>query len=181
MPILYLATFWSILSTKPTARSCSSGINLVVILEYPFFQLCFKAEQISWAQKILKKLCKPPYCCNQPLPKFPWFFCLIWAAQCGQVRFFVAVCRKWLNFFAEHTSCSIVVNSKVAKQTKKMWPRSFLCCCLFPVTVLLRKHFFDERICCLIVVNSKVGKQTKRCEIVINKYMITNSWRIITI
>ena len=39
------------------------GINLVVVVEYIFFQLCSNAEQISRVKKIQKKLCKP-HCCH---------------------------------------------------------------------------------------------------------------------
>ena len=39
---------------------CNSGIDLVVVLEYTFFQLCSNTEYISQVHKIQKKLCKPP-------------------------------------------------------------------------------------------------------------------------
>ena len=46
MPILYLATSKSILLTRPILWLIS-GIDLVVFLEYTFFQLCSNTEQIS--------------------------------------------------------------------------------------------------------------------------------------
>ena len=51
------------------------------------------------------------------------------------------------------------------------------CSCLSPMIVHLRNlYIFVECTCCSNVFNSKVGKQTKRCEIVIHKYIKTNTW-----
>ena len=58
-----------------SCSGCNSGINLVVVLECTFFQLCSNTEQISWVDKIQKKLCKPPCCrSNQPLSKLHRLF-----------------------------------------------------------------------------------------------------------
>ena len=53
------------------------------------------------------------------------------------------------------------------------WPRSFFfCSCLSPMIVHVRNV---EHTCCSNIANSKEGKQTKGCEIVIDKYIKTNT------
>ena len=73
---------------------CNSGTDLVVVLEYIFFQLCCDTEQISQVHKIQKKLCKSQCCrSNQPLSKLHCFFA--WCALFKVATFlffFVAVC-----------------------------------------------------------------------------------------
>ena len=46
---------------------------------------------------------------------------------------------------------------------------------LVPNDSAFAKPIFVEHRCCSNVVNLKVGKLTKRCEIVIHKYIKTNS------
>ena len=41
---------------------CNSRIDLVVVLEYTFFELCSNTKQISYVHKIQKERCKPPCC-----------------------------------------------------------------------------------------------------------------------
>ena len=50
------------------------------------------------------------------------------------------------------------------------------CSCLSPVVVHLPSYFVEHN-CSSNFVNSKMSRQTKRCEIVVNKYLKTESWR----
>ena len=61
--------------------SCNSGINLIIVLEYTFFQLFSNVEQIFQVWKIQKKLCKLPCCrSNEPLSKL---HCTAFLARCA--------------------------------------------------------------------------------------------------
>ena len=61
------------------------------------------------------------------------------------------------------------------------WPRSFFCSCLSPVIVHLPNLvFFSAPVAQMLLTQKDVKiceKQMKRYEILIHKYMTTNSWR----
>ena len=52
------------------------------------------------------------------------------------------------------------------------WPRSFFCSCLS----LMIMHLHNLFLWSTCVADSKMGKQLKKCEIVIHKYIKTNTW-----
>ena len=91
IPILYLATFWSIQLTKPMFWLRNSGIGLIVVLEYSFFQLCSNTELGSLRFTRFRRSYVNRTAHTDALPitvKVKLLFCLMCAVQSGHVPFF---------------------------------------------------------------------------------------------
>ena len=76
---------------------CNSGINLVVTLEYTFFQLCSNSEQISVRlARFRRSYVKRPAVVLTSHTSYTAFLLDVrCAVQSGHVPFFAAVCPRW--------------------------------------------------------------------------------------
>ena len=75
---------------------CNSGIDLVVTLEYTFFQLCSKAEKISvrFARFRISYVKHPVVVLTSPTSYTSFLLDVRCAIQSGHVPFFAAVCPR---------------------------------------------------------------------------------------
>ena len=75
---------------------CNSGIDLVVALEYTFFQLCSGAEQISVRLARFRRsyVKRPAVVLTSPTCYTAFLLDVRCAVQSGHVPFFAAVCPR---------------------------------------------------------------------------------------
>ena len=121
-PLFFLIGYQS--CVWPWPSGCNSGIDLVFTLEYTFFRLCSNVEQISvWLARFRRSYVKRPLVVLTRATSYAAFLldvhCVV---QSGHVLFFPLFVPDDSVFaqtiFAEHTTCSHVVNSKEGKQKK---------------------------------------------------------------
>ena len=76
---------------------CNSGIDLVVALEYTFFQLCSNVEQISVRLARFRRsyVKRPAVVLTSPTCYTAFLLDVRCAVQSGHVPFFAAVCPRW--------------------------------------------------------------------------------------